>query len=146
MTSAASAPLPRTALVVGAGPGIGASVARALLADGFKVGLAARNGKKLAALAAEIGAEAFPADAADAASIAQLFDEVDVRLGAPDLVVYNASGRLRGSLLDLDPAGVQEAVAVSAFGAFLVTQHVSTIIHLRGKMTSRTLTSERAGR
>ena len=119
-------PLPyRTALIVGAGPGISASVARALSACGVSVALAARDADKLRALADETGAHAFAADASDPAAVAHLFEEVDAALGAPDCVLYNASGRLRGPLAELDPEGVRGALATSAFGAFLVAQQAA---------------------
>ena len=112
----------RTALIVGAGSGISASVARGLVAAGLKVGLAARNIDKLAPLAAEIGAERFAADASDPAAVAQLFEEADTRLGSPDVVLYNASARAPGPIAELDPEAVRKAVEISAFGAFLVIQ------------------------
>ena len=114
-----------TALIVGAGTGISASLARRLTEAGLKVGLVARSTDKLAALAGETGAERFAADAADPAAVRRLFDEVDARLGQPDVVIYNASGRLRGSLADLDPEGVRSALDVTAFGAFLTVQQAS---------------------
>ena len=73
----------RTALIVGAGPGISGSVARGLAAAGLKVGLAARNIDKLADLAGEIGAERFAVDAADPKAVAGLFEAADARLGEP---------------------------------------------------------------
>lgn len=115
----------RTALIVGAGSGISASLARKLSAAGAKVALAARNTEKLATLTAETGARAFVADASDAASVARLFDEVDAAFGAPDVVVYNASRALRGPLLDLDPAAVAQSLAINALGAFLVVQQAA---------------------
>src|SRR5690348_17238749 len=115
----------RTALIVGAGPGISASVARGLATAGLKVGLAARNAEKLAPLAAEIGATTFAADAADAAAVARLFEEVDGRLGAPDVVLYNASARAPGPIVELDPDAVRKALEISAFGAFLVVQQAA---------------------
>ena len=81
----------RTALIVGAGSGISASVARRLAAFGLRVGLAARNIDKLASLAAEIGAERFATDASDPAAVAQLFEAADERFGEPYVVLYNAS-------------------------------------------------------
>jgi NAD(P)-dependent dehydrogenase (short-subunit alcohol dehydrogenase family) len=112
----------RTALIVGAGSGISASVARGLAAAGLKVGLAARNIDKLAPLAAGIGAETFAVDASDPAAVARLFEDVDTRLGAPDVVLYNASARAHGPIAEIDPEVVRKAVEVSAFGAFLVVQ------------------------
>ena len=113
------------ALIVGAGAGISASVARKFAAAGMKVGLAARSPDKLAPLAAEIGAETFAVDAADPAAVARLFEEADARLGEPDVVVYNASGRTRARIVDLDPEAVRQAIAVSAFGGFLVVQQAA---------------------
>jgi len=83
----------RTALIVGAGPGISASLARGLAAAGLRVGVAARNADKLATLATETGAETFSVDASQPAAVARLFDDADTRLGEPDIVVYNASAR-----------------------------------------------------
>jgi NAD(P)-dependent dehydrogenase (short-subunit alcohol dehydrogenase family) len=124
----------RTALIVGAGSGISASVARALTAAGLKVGLAARNIDKLAPLAAEIGAERFAADASDPAAVAQLFEMVDARLGEPDVVLFNASARAHGPIAELNPEAVRKAVEISAFGGFLVVQQAARrmIGHGRG--------------
>jgi len=122
-----------TALIVGAGPGISASVARKLAAAGVKIGLAARQIDKLQGLAAEIGAQTYVADAADPASMAQLFSAVDRDLGEPDIVIYNASARVRGRIVDLDPAEVRRAIEISAFGGFLVTQQAAIRMTPRGR-------------
>ena len=111
------------ALIVGAGSGLSASLARLLAADGLKVGLAARNVEKLSALAAETGAAIHACDASDPSDVEALFALLEPALGgAPDVVVYNASGRLRGPLVDLDPAAVAQSRMVSAYGGFLVAQ------------------------
>ncbi len=115
----------RTALIVGAGAGISASVARRFAAAGLKVGLAARDVGKLDALAAEIKAETFAVDASDPAAVASLFEAVDDRLGEPDVVVYNASGRTRARIIELEPEQVRRAIEVSAFGGFLVVQQAA---------------------
>ena len=115
----------KTALIVGVGSGISASVARALSGLGVKVGLAARHVDKLAPLAFETGAERFVVDAADPDAVAHLFTQVDQRIGEPDLVIYNASGRVRGPIADLAPEAVRQAIEVSAFGAFLVVQQAA---------------------
>ncbi len=91
-------------------------------AENMGVAIAARNTAKLAALSAETGAQSFACDAVDPDQVARLFDDVESRLGMPDVVVYNASGRLRGSLIELVPAEVEHALRVSAFGGFLVAQ------------------------
>lgn len=115
----------RSALIIGAGTGISASVARRLAAAGVKLGLAARNTDKLAALAAETGAQTFQVDATKPEAMAHLFEQADARIGAPEIVIYNASGRVRGSLADLDPALVADALAVSAYGGFLAVQQAA---------------------
>ncbi|HUB94467.1 MAG TPA: SDR family NAD(P)-dependent oxidoreductase [Stellaceae bacterium] len=115
----------RTALIVGAGSGISASVARGLAAHGVKVGLAARDTKKLAALAAEVNAVTFAADAADAGAVAALFAEADERLGEPDIVIYNASARAHGPIAEIDPAAVAKAVGITALGGFFVVQQAA---------------------
>jgi NAD(P)-dependent dehydrogenase (short-subunit alcohol dehydrogenase family) len=122
----------RTALIVGAGSGISASVARGLAAAGLKVGLAARDIEKLAPLAAEIGAERFAVDASDPAAVAHLFEAVDARLGAPEVVLYNASARAPGPIAELDPETVRKAVEISAFGAFLVVRQAAQRMIPRG--------------
>ena len=122
-----------TALIVGAGAGISASLARGLAAAGLKVGLAARNADKLAPLAAETGAQTFAVDASDQAAVERLFVDVDASLGEPDVVVYNASGRTRGPLVDLDAQAVLKAITISAYGGFLVAQQAARRMTPRAK-------------
>jgi NAD(P)-dependent dehydrogenase (short-subunit alcohol dehydrogenase family) len=115
----------RTALIVGAGSGLSASLARLFGKNGMTVALAARSPEKLSALAAETGAAVFACDATRRADVEKLFAELEGKLGAPDVVVYNASFRTRGPFVDLDPADVEKAIAVSAFGGFLVAQQAA---------------------
>jgi NAD(P)-dependent dehydrogenase (short-subunit alcohol dehydrogenase family) len=125
----------RAALIVGAGLGLSAELARRLAADGFKVALAARTLEKLRAIESATGARAFACDATDATSVDRLFAEVAAAFGDPDVVVYNASGRLRGPLIALDAAAVQSALAVTAFGGFLVGQAAARRMLARGSGT-----------
>src|SRR5579871_2757741 len=125
-----------TALIVGVGRGLSASLARLFAREGMSVALAARNAGKLEALAKETGARAYECDASDAASVAALFERVDKDLGgALDVVVYNASGRARGPITDLDPAAVRQAIMVTCFGGFLVAQQAATRMLKRGRGT-----------
>jgi NAD(P)-dependent dehydrogenase (short-subunit alcohol dehydrogenase family) len=111
-----------TALIVGAGEGISASLARLLSKKGLKVALAARNTAKLDALCAETSAKAYACDATQANDVAKLFETVERDIGKPDVVVYNASARARGPFIDLEPDDVAQSIAISAFGGFLVAQ------------------------
>jgi NAD(P)-dependent dehydrogenase (short-subunit alcohol dehydrogenase family) len=115
----------KTALIVGAGEGLSASLARLLVRQGIKVALAARQIEKLGALCTETGARAFACNATDADGVERLFGLVEREIGTPDVVVYNASGRARGAFVDLVPAEVANAIAVSAFGGFLVAQQAA---------------------
>jgi NAD(P)-dependent dehydrogenase (short-subunit alcohol dehydrogenase family) len=114
-----------TALIIGAGAGISASLARAFSREGLKVGLVGRNPAKLAELAAQTGASVFSADAAQPADMVKLFKDVDASLGEPDVVVYNPSSRVHGSVADIDPTVVRDAIAITAFGGFLAVQQAA---------------------
>jgi len=112
----------KQALIVGAGSGLSASLARALTREGLTVSLAARSTDDLAALVQETGGRAFACDASQRTDVERLFKELDATPGAPDVVIYNASFRTRGPLTDLDPSDVERSLSVTAFGAFLVAQ------------------------
>jgi short-subunit dehydrogenase len=109
------------ALIIGAGDGLSASLARLLAREGYGVALAARNTAKLATLAAETGATTHACDAADAAQVAALF----VEAGKAEVVVYNPSYRIRGPITELDPAEVQKSLQVCAFGGFLAVREAA---------------------
>ncbi len=122
----------RTALIVGTGPGLSSSLARLFARQGLAVAVAARGTAKLAELAAETGCSVHGCDATDPAAVAGLFEAVEALHGAPDVVVYNASGRVRGAVVELDPEAVRRAMEVSAFGAFLVGQQAAKRMVPRG--------------
>ena len=113
------------ALIVGVGSGLSASLARLFAKSGMKVTVAARRLENLAALAQEVGGKAFTCDATDREQVAKLFADVEAAGGAPDVVVYNASYRTRGPFVDLDPVEVERAIAVTAYGGFLVAQQAA---------------------
>jgi len=114
-----------TALIVGAGEGLSASLARLFAREKIKVALAARKIEKLGALCNETGARAFACDATNAEEVERLFGLVEREIGNPDIVVYNASARARGAFVDLVPEEVAQSIAVSAFGGFLVAQQAA---------------------
>lgn len=115
----------RSALIVGTGPGLSASLARLFARHGLSVAIAARQTDKLAALAAEMDASVHRCNAAEPADVAALFAAVEAKGQAPDVVVYNASARVRAPLVDLAPDDVKRAIEVSAYGAFLVSQQAA---------------------
>jgi len=112
-------------LIIGAGSGLSASLARLCGLKNMTVVLAARNTDKLQGLKEEINATVFKCDASNIESVSSLFQETDKTIGTPNLVIYNPSARLRGSITELDPEQTQEAINVTCFGAFLVAQEAA---------------------
>jgi len=106
------------ALIVGAGSGLSASLARKCAAAGMRVVLAARNVGKLDGLAKETKAALHGCDASDPKQVEALFAAID----APELVVYNPSYRVRGPFLELEREEVKKTLLVTAYGGFLVAQ------------------------
>jgi NAD(P)-dependent dehydrogenase (short-subunit alcohol dehydrogenase family) len=121
-----------TALIVGAGSGLSASLARLLAKEGLGVTLAARRTDKLAALAGETGARTIACDASRPDDVAALFAALPA---PPDLVVYNPSYRQRGSITELDPAEVLKALLISCYGGFLVGQQAARLMLAQGRGT-----------
>lgn len=110
------------ALIVGVGDGLSASLARLFSKQEYRVALAARNTKKIEALASETNATLHRCDATNSDQVTSLFSELD---GPIRVVVYNPSARQRGPLVDLDRDAVRAAIDVTAYGAFLVGQEAA---------------------
>ncbi|HYA30174.1 MAG TPA: SDR family NAD(P)-dependent oxidoreductase, partial [Acidobacteriota bacterium] len=115
-------PQQEVALIVGSGPGLSASLARLFRKEGMMVVLAARDPKKLDGLVNEIDARAYACDASSAKEVENLFSATSQEVGVPNVVVYNASGRVRGPITDLDPEEVRHTIMVTCYGGFLVGQ------------------------
>ena len=98
-----------TALIVGAGSGLSAALARAL--KGRHPGGACGADTHDLPLADETGAQTYACDASRPDDVERLFDELDRELRAPEIVIYNASHRVRGPLVDLDPAEVERSIS-----------------------------------
>ncbi len=111
-----------SALIVGAGSGLSASLARLMLKEGMQVALAARSAEKLREFADATGARTFDCDAAKRDEVETLFDDLDAANLTPDVVIYNPSYRVRGAFVDLDPKEVEKTLAITAFGGFIVAQ------------------------
>ncbi len=121
-----------TAVIIGAGAGLSASLARKLHARGHKLLLAARNTDKLAELQAETGAKLVTCDAAEAGDMEKVFAEADA-LGEPlEIAIYNPSARVRGPITELEPEAVKSAVLITGYGAFLMAQQAAKRMLPRG--------------
>lgn len=122
-----------SALIVGAGSGLSASLARVFAKEGMKVALAARSPAKLAEFVAATGARAFNCDAARRDEVDKLFADLDAEKLSPDVVVYNASYRTRGPFVELDAVEVEKSLAITAYGGFLVAQAAAKRMLPRGQ-------------
>jgi NAD(P)-dependent dehydrogenase (short-subunit alcohol dehydrogenase family) len=122
----------KTALIVGVGPGLSASLARLFAKHGLQVAMASREPDKLAKLAEETAGVTFACEATEPEEVAALFEVVVATQGVPDIVVYNASARARGPVTDLIPEEVARALSVSAYGGFLVAQQAARHMAARG--------------
>src|SRR6201989_1232872 len=122
----------KSALIVGVGSGLSASLARLFAPNGLPLARASRTPDRLAALAHETAAATFACEAAEPEEVAGLFDAVIATQGIPDVVVYNASARARGPVAELDPEAVARAIAVSAYAGFLVGQQAARNMLPRG--------------
>ena len=112
----------KTALIIGTGPGLSASLARRCAAEGMQVAVAARETAKLEELCADSGARAYRCDATVREEVDDLFRSVETDLGVPHFVVYNPGARAHGPITELDPGDVERALAIGCFGGFLVGQ------------------------
>jgi len=111
----------RSALIVGAGAGLSASLARVFAKAGMDIALASRSTEKLTQLAAETGAKTYACDASQRDQVEKLFAALDAA-AAPEVVVYNASYRTRGPFVELDAAEVRKTMTMTAYAGFLVAQ------------------------
>ena len=123
------------ALIVGAGSGLSASLARRFAAEGMNIALAARSIDKLTGLTDNVGGKAYQCDAADPDQVAGLFSSVTEDLGAPELVGYNASRRVRGPITEIDPSEVKTALMTTVYGGFLVGQQAAKLMVPAGSGT-----------
>jgi NAD(P)-dependent dehydrogenase (short-subunit alcohol dehydrogenase family) len=124
-----------SALIVGAGDGLSASLARVLSREGgYRIVLAARNPGKLAPLTQALDAVGLACDASDPVQVDALFAQLDQVLRAPpDVVIYNPAARVRGPITEVDAQSVAQALAVTAYGGFLVAQQAARRMLPRGQ-------------
>ena len=116
------------AVIVGAGVGLSASLARTFSDNGMKIALAARNPSKLNNIVAETGAKAYSCDVSNLEEVKKLFSDVVSDLGTPNVVVFNPSARVRGAITDINPEEVRDALLVTTYGGFLVGQAAATLM------------------
>ncbi len=110
----------KAVLIVGAGSGLSASLARAFNSKGMKIVLAARNIDKLDSLKKETDALVFKCDSTENKSVQNLFLQTDSIIGTPEIVIYNPSLRIVKPFIEYDPDEMLQSIKVNSYGAFLV--------------------------
>ncbi|MFD2329237.1 SDR family NAD(P)-dependent oxidoreductase [Cohnella sp. GCM10020058] len=116
-------------VVVGAGAGVSASVARKFGSEGFKVALIARRKASLEALAEELtgqGIDTFPveADASVPASVEEAFGRIRASFGEPSALLYNAAAITRSAVSNLDEQQLIDDFKVNVVGALTSVKQV----------------------
>ncbi|CAF2049707.1 unnamed protein product [Rotaria magnacalcarata] len=129
------------AIVIGVGPGLGASLAKRFAAGGYSVGLIARKESSLQPVQSELEqsghtAMSVTADAGDAASVKNAIDTIRKKFdNDPEVLLYNASGFFYGGILDLKPEVLQAALNTTVVGALAASQEVLPAMIKNGKGT-----------
>ena len=123
------------ALIVGAGKGLSASLARLFHSEGMKVVLTARNIEKLKTIASETEATLFKCDGSDIDQVENMFKQIDELHDHIDLVVYNPSDRVPGFITEIDPVAAKKVIEITSFGAFLVARQAAKRMTQAGKGT-----------
>ncbi len=131
---------PKTAIVVGVGPGMGIAIARRFAREGFRVGLIARDQAKLDQYVAEfarLGAEAFgrSADVCDLPALRSAFDEIQGVLGPATVLVYNGARWHEQKAMEIDPLTFNWDLALCCTGALASAQHVYPAMNKAGRGT-----------
>jgi NAD(P)-dependent dehydrogenase (short-subunit alcohol dehydrogenase family) len=121
-------------VVAGVGPGLGAALARAFAAEGYGVAMLARDGGKLASLAAADPKRllAIACDVTDPSAVEPAFARAEAEYGPLACAVYNAGTFAPASLLDTSPQEFERCWRIGAFGGFLVGQAAARRLAARG--------------
>ncbi len=112
-------------VVIGIGPGNGEAFARRFAGAGYDVAMLSRSTELSSTLAKELpGSRAYECDASRTESITQALASVERDLGPVEVLVYNAGSGSWGSVDDVSPADLEQAVRVNTIGALAATQAV----------------------
>jgi NAD(P)-dependent dehydrogenase (short-subunit alcohol dehydrogenase family) len=125
-----------SAIILGVGPGLGAALARRFAASGMAVAVASRDPIKLGPIVSSIAegkVRAYSCDATNERQVQQLFQSVAQDLGAPDLVVFNASGRVRKPILEIGVEEFERAWRNACLGGFIVGREAARAMLPRGR-------------
>lgn len=124
------------AVIIGAGPGIGRSVARRFAREGLPIALVARSKETLDATElAGVPVARLAADSADETALRAALDGAPAELGPPDVLVYNAAVIRPDAPGELSTAELLDTWAVNVAGALTASAHVAPAMAERGHGT-----------
>jgi short-subunit dehydrogenase len=131
---------PRHLLIIGAGPGLGSAIAHRFAHGGYHLTLLARQTNGLAKLASDLAdtgaaVHTAAADASDPESLRATLTSLYANVGAPGVLVYNASMLTPDSLLTSDAAHLHQAYDVDVVGAIVATQAAAPAMRAAGSGT-----------
>jgi len=119
----------KVCVIIGAGPGIGMAVARRFAKEGYRIALLSRQPEKLELAIVDLqnqGADAhtFEVNAANDHQVRRVFDRIEVQMGEPDVLVYNAFAMQYTQPSMLNPEKVIQDFKVNVTGALVSAQCV----------------------
>ena len=119
----------KVAVIVGAGPALGASAAMRFAREGYTVALLARNKEKLDEIQESIESKghkalSISADVTSETELERAFKEIDAQAGSPDVLIYNAGDFRMQSVLDIEPDEFKHSWEINCMGAFLCSKLV----------------------
>jgi NADP-dependent 3-hydroxy acid dehydrogenase YdfG len=129
-----------TAVIVGAGPGFGAALARRFAMAGMNVVMIARNTDKLMYLLPELlelggTGHTFPGDATDEATVKALFRHVEHDFGVPSLVIVNMEKQIPGGILEIDTSAFEQCWRSNCLSGFLVGREAARLMEPKQRGT-----------
>ena len=127
------------AIVVGAGPGLGAALCRRFVKAGMLVAAATRDKERVTAVAKEAGARGYGCDAGDEKSVLELFAAVKRDFGEPSVVVYNAGAYLPKAVIDTSAEEFERCWRIGCFGGFLVGREAARAMLTAGELMQAAL-------
>ena len=122
----------KSVLIVGAGSGLSASLAKLFHKEDMAICLAARNVAKLGDLSQKTSAFLFQCDTSKPKEVENLFKFSDENIGVPEIVIFNPSSRVRGPVIELDPEETKKALDITCYGGFLVAREAAIRMVRRG--------------
>jgi NAD(P)-dependent dehydrogenase (short-subunit alcohol dehydrogenase family) len=121
-------------VITGVGPATGSALVRRFAAGGYAVAMLARDADRLGDLAKSVpDAHAFPCDVSDQAAVDAAITAIELKLGAPEVLVHNAVGGAFGSFMEIDPQVLNRNFQVNTMGLLYLSRRMVPAMLAKGK-------------